>query len=374
MPQPFIVIDESRELDEELTQNFPEGTEVAVCDFGSGWQKTREFMNTPWAESTISVDSTGMASFPNGCLKQGKENFNQAQENALAKSYNYTLRNLEKVTGKDMKGSDHLVIIRIQELEPPASATSSGPWDYDRYRKDFPLTTMVYFNHLNIHSKLALFSLKKNNNLIETIPLYMLNTYPGSIITFNNQAVQSCVYNVSSIDHSKPSHRFLLTFFYKGPAGVPKLLKPINAMEQVVDLRAIKAADSTFGLKQSSDPQIDSKAQGATNSEIPYHDVYMNRQAQQKGISSYLMLKTCSTIALLAGASALIVSALCVFCATATALTGGAAIATAVVGAVATLAGAAGLGFFSKKSRLESTLPRPEFPHFFRDDGYLNFN
>ena len=268
--------------------------------------------------------------------------------------------------GKDLKSSNHLVIIGIQEVEPVAGQNWSGPWHDDGFRETFPLTTIIYFNHVNIRSKLSL----KNNHAPKHLnPIYTLDTYSGCTITFNNQALKHCVNNVSRIDPSKPSHRFLLTFFYTGPAGVPAALTPINEFEHIVDLRAIEAADtpekkrvenieavtdSTHESQLPSYPPITVATQRTANLEISDDDIYMKKHEQQNSISSYFILNTLSTIALIVGASALMLSVICFFGVAATALTGGAVIATAVVGGGATLSGASGF-FFNKKSSLEST-------------------
>jgi hypothetical protein len=246
-----ITISESETLNDALTRAFP--TEKALLSFTFNGVERNEFHGGSYL-TNIRVDSQGVATFEDECTQNRYLDFearqlriryfDPAQRAAMEQAFTYTLEGMERVMGKDLKGTAHRIIAGIQEVKPAANQVWSGPWHRDDAQDGaYPITTIVYFNHENISSRLSFREYQARNWDVsrewesassDDPAVYSLETYSGCTVTFNNQKLQHCVNTVHRLDQEKPAHRFLLTFFYEGPQSIPASVTPVNFTDSVI--------------------------------------------------------------------------------------------------------------------------------------------
>ena len=232
MPK-LIVVGKNLEAAIELSRSFNIDATHSIEGFQG--MKFRVFNTTSFKPELVTVSSSGEASFDEERMKES--GFTVAQTKAIGGAFEKTLPQMEMVLGKDLRGQRHSVVIQVQSNEPEAGQNWSSPWHQDHGIENFTyMTSLIYFSHKNITSKLS-FREDINGTLsnihssaqagipqVQMPVLYGVTTYTGCTVTFNNSVFEHRVHDVAAINYAESSHRYLLSFFYQGPFKVPSVI------------------------------------------------------------------------------------------------------------------------------------------------------
>jgi len=159
------------------------------------------------------------------------------ERNALTSAFSAAIPGIERVLNKKLWGTHRIQMSVILYYVQPSQSFSMS-WHYDG---NYPITSLVYFHHQGVNATLS-FRLRRSfesssSDITNAKNIPSISTRGGDCITFADQVLQHRVHDIMTTE--KPAIRGVMTFFYKGPSGIPASLKEsvIPSAEIVEDTR-----------------------------------------------------------------------------------------------------------------------------------------
>ena len=266
---PAAIIETSPvELNKLLTNSFTNDKILEKKPSPIGELLRGEFQVFSWTATTVVINESGNAYCPDKIIKESnffdsEKNtyYDEKQQKAVESAITCLVPSIETVLNRSLRNMRHKMVLGVQVIYAN-SYSASGSWHQDGIQNNYPLTSIVYFNHVNIHSKL---SLKRESDRDDTSVLYSFETSTPCMITFNNQSLIHRVHDVYAKNPLQPAYRHLFTIFYHGPHfeiyAFPSSLKEARNSTRLSIQDKRKTQNNESPLPSESQSLLDNKFQ-----------------------------------------------------------------------------------------------------------------
>lgn len=170
----------------------------------------------------VALNASGVASISD------QSKYSKQLTGALEQAFGAVAPSIEKILNKDLKNTEHNLLISIVLYKAGESITN-GVWHRDEKFNpaEFPVTSILYFLH-ECSAKISfIHSHTKPEYIYNSESFASIETKKNMCVTFANRVLKHRVHDMyRSAEQS--GLRGLLTFFYRGPAGIPPTLMSIE--------------------------------------------------------------------------------------------------------------------------------------------------